>query len=393
LFWRNTSKADKRNFCPIYVRITIKGKRSQFSTGIKVSTKEWDDNRKKIRGNSDRAILANSKLTSIKDKLDLIHLDRERKNLPITSKIIKEAYLNPIHAITILSIYDEIVAEKEQLVEAGELSPRTTQKWRGERIHLLAFLEHIKHQNLLIEELNIDIAKHFFLFLKTHQKLAHNSATKCARKLKTIADKAIEKEIMSINRLKLWVLPNQKKPKSKYVWLNDKELSKLENYRFTSQALQKIADLYIFQCYTGFRYSDLKTFDFEIDTFPYEGEIYISKTEFKTDENALLPLFPKALEILKKYQMELPKPPKRDKIISNAKYNKHLKKIAEILGVKKNLTTHTARVTAGMKWLNSGVPIEIVAQMLGDTVETVRRHYAYILPNAIHRETEHLRKQ
>jgi len=413
LFWRNTSKADKRNLSPIYVRITIKGTRSQFSTGIKVSEKEWNSDKKRLRGSSNKAMLANSKLTAIEDKLNLIHLNREERKLPITSRSIKDVYFHPTHSITVLHVFNEIVEERQndydsslqQLEIVRESKPseekkmekiverkkRNLQKWKHYQKHFQNFLEKKNRKSLLLEELNIDIANQYFRYLRTEAMLANNTAVRNARPLKTVIRKAIEKDLILANKLDLWKLSDERKLKSKYVWLTDRELSKLENYRFTSQALQKIADLYIFQCYTGFRYSDLRTFDFETDTFPYQGEIYISKTEFKTDENALLPLFPKALEILKKYKMQLPKPTGKSKIISNAKYNKRLKEIAEILGIKKYLTTHTARITAGMKWLNSGVPIEIVARMLGDSVKTVKRHYAYILPDSIHKATEHLR--
>jgi len=414
LFYLSKKKVDRLGFAPIYTRITIRGVRAEFSTSIKVRVKDWDSKKNRVRGNSDSAILANSKLTAIRDKLDLIYLDRERKNLPVTARIIKEAYFNPTHAITVNYMFDVLIEERRIAYESTmkqldrikitkpqdekkwlklvKRKKRNYQKWKRNYAHFQGFMKSQRLKSLFIEELNIDIANQYFQYLTIEAALANNTAVRTARPLKTVIQKAIEKEFISVNKLELWSLSDDAKPKSKYIWLNDKELAKLENYRFTSEALQKVADLYIFQSYTGFRYSDLETFDFELDTFMYDGQIYISKEEFKTDENALLPLFSKALEVLKKYGMKLPKPPNKDTIISNAKYNVHIKEIAKILGIKKHLTTHTARVTAGMKWLNNDIPIEIVARMLGDNPETVRKHYAYILPDAIHKATEKLRQ-
>ncbi len=67
-------------------------------------------------------------------------------------------------------------------------------------------------------------------------------------------------------------------------------------------------------------------------------------------------------------------------VLSNQKYNSYLKEIADICGISKNLTTHTARHTfATTITLTNGVPIESVSKMLGHKKIQTTQHYARVL--------------
>ena len=83
--------------------------------------------------------------------------------------------------------------------------------------------------------------------------------------------------------------------------------------------------------------------------------------------------------ILKKYNKETWPGWKNIPVISNQKLNAYLKEIADICGIKKNLTFHLARHTfATTTTLSKGVPIETVSKMLGHTNIETTQIYARI---------------
>ncbi len=171
--------------------------------------------------------------------------------------------------------------------------------------------------------------------------------------------------------------------KSELVYLSEQELYILETYKFANDYLQKTADLFVFQCYTGFAYCDLVSFDIRLNTrVENNGTIWIYKQRQKNGETARLPLFPKAFYILEKYQNMLP-------ILSNQNYNANLKEIALLLNITKKLTTHVARKTAGFVWLNTGLDYETVAAMLGHSnIRITQSTYAKVLTNRIEKKLQ-----
>lgn len=114
-----------------------------------------------------------------------------------------------------------------------------------------------------------------------------------------------------------------------------------------------------------------------------DGIVWIHKERGKTGKTFSVPLIlPKALEIMEKYKPEsdyvLPR-------ITNQSFNRILKEIAEVLGIAKNLTHHTARKTfASTVLLNNDIPIEIVSQLLGHSkISTTQEYYAQFMPEKL----------
>ena len=110
----------------------------------------------------------------------------------------------------------------------------------------------------------------------------------------------------------------------------------------------------------------------------------MKKRRQKTGIEFFTILTPKAMEILKKYNFNLD-------IISNQKANAYLKEIADVCGIEKHLTTHTARHTAATRLLNMGYRLEIVSKILGHTNTKQTQHYAKLIDKTIIKEYEKLR--
>lgn len=166
-------------------------------------------------------------------------------------------------------------------------------------------------------------------------------------------------------------------------YLTPEELDKIYTMRLTPDtALERVRDMFVFQCYTSLRYSDLRQLKHENLTYnKREGRYYIEVVTEKNDKKITFPLSKRATEIYLKYkeytyENELVFP-----IISNQKYNSQLKelgKFAQLEGEwtdtlyrlsnkvtikipKEDLTTHTARRTFIVTAFNEGIDLASIA--------------------------------
>ena len=117
-----------------------------------------------------------------------------------------------------------------------------------------------------------------------------------------------------------------------------------------------------------------------------DGNKWIFTRRKKTDTISRIPLLPMALEIIDQYRNNTAciNTEKVLPVLSNQKYNEYLKEIANICGINKNMTTHTARHTfATTITLSNGVPMESVSKMLGHKNLKTTQHYAKVLDKKI----------
>jgi len=146
--------------------------------------------------------------------------------------------------------------------------------------------------------------------------------------------------------------------------------------------LKRIRDIFIFCCFTGLSYVDVKNLTEEAIVIDVKGQKWIKTHRRKTKTLSSIPLLPIAEDILKKYQQH-PFVVKGEGILpvsTNQKSNAYLKEIAEVCGIKMNLTTHLARhIFATTVTLSNGVPIESVSKMLGHTSLKTNQIYAKII--------------
>lgn len=151
-------------------------------------------------------------------------------------------------------------------------------------------------------------------------------------------------------------------------FLTVEELKKLRDAKMPDERLERVRDLFIFQCYTCLSYKDLASFKMSLITVENGRKIYYDHRK-KTSVRLCFPLLGPALEILERYN-GLPlslttKNKTSGKIISNAKYNKFLKEISGPAGLSQHLTTHWARHTGATMLLNAGVAPEVIAVVGG----------------------------
>lgn len=147
--------------------------------------------------------------------------------------------------------------------------------------------------------------------------------------------------------------------------------------------LERVRDLFIFSAYTGLAFCDTQAFDYEKMTITEANMTFIDGSRIKTDTKFFTPILAPAMDVLKKYNYQLPH-------LSNQKANDYLHLIQQLLGIKKNLTFHVARHSFATLALAHDVPIENVARMLGHEDIRTTQIYAKILKTTIERHATNL---
>lgn len=166
-------------------------------------------------------------------------------------------------------------------------------------------------------------------------------------------------------------------------YLTEEEIERLEETSMPNRSLESVRDMFLLQCYTGMAYSDLA--DFGEDKVDFRNGKYVLCDERnKTGKGYYVVLLQKALDIINKYEWKLP-------VMTNQQYNMRLKIVAMVAGINKPITTHYARRSAGMMFLNAGMSIEVVSRILGHgNIRTTQKAYAKILDKTIDRAFEEL---
>jgi len=166
------------------------------------------------------------------------------------------------------------------------------------------------------------------------------------------------------------------------VFLTPAEIDKIKKYKPANSKLERVKDLFLFQCFTGLAYVDMQCFSKE-SIIDVNGEDAIRSSRVKTDESYMLRFLPVAKEIAEKYDYELPK-------ISNQKYNNYLGVLAEASGISKKITSHVARHTFATYSLNKGVSLKVVSKALGHSSIKQTERYAKMSEETIMSEMKKL---
>lgn len=160
------------------------------------------------------------------------------------------------------------------------------------------------------------------------------------------------------------------------------ELESIVDLDIRMPRLDIVRDMFVFCCFTGLAYIDVKKLTPNNIVPHIDGSQWIQSARQKTRSKLGIPLLPTAMEILEKYQSH-PKVQNGECVIpvlSNQKSNAYLKEIADRCGISKNLTTHLARHTfATTVTLSNGMPIETVGKLLGHKNLRTTQHYAKIV--------------
>ncbi|MFN3849646.1 MAG: site-specific integrase [Spirosomataceae bacterium] len=394
LFWLNTSKIHEGK-APIYVRLTIEGRRTQFSLGRKIEPERWIPKAGIVKGSNEEARTINSYINLVKGDLQKHYNILASKHERILPGMLKNAYMGvEEEKNTLIQLIDHHNMKFKEKVEIGQFSENTYEKYITTKQRIKEFIElQYKQSDLLLSDLKYSFITNFEHFLLTKKFMQSNSAMKYIKNLKKIIRLGVSMEWLTKSPFDNF--------KCSYIQpdievLSQQDLDKIYKKDIKVKRLAEVRDVFIFCCYTGFAYCEIANFDRESVQLGMDGEKWLCRNRQKTKVKESVLLLPIPLEIIDKYQNH-PYCISNNKLLpvnSNQKYNAYLKELADVCGIKINLTTHIARHTfATTVTLANNVPIETVSEMLGHKSIRTTQIYAKVVKNKISNDMKSLREK
>jgi site-specific recombinase XerD len=367
----------------IYARVTVDGKRSEISLKRSISVNHWDVSKGRAKGTIPKARMLNQYLDQVYTKFLDCHKQLSSENKVISSQSIKARfYGNDEYQKTLLELIGYHNSHMKNV-----LKPGTMKNYRTTETYLKEFLKQkMSCNDIDIKQINYRFVTDFEQFLrlysaKVSRKTCGNNGTmKHLERFKKMLNLSIRLEWLVKNPFDNFKFRFEKNERQ---YLSKRELQIVESTEFTNSSLQKVKDIFIFSCYTGLSYVDIKELTIHQIIKGIDGSNWIYTKREKTDETVKVPLLPQAQNIMDQYADSI-----KDEflfpVFSNQKVNKYLKEVMLQLKIKKTITFHSARHTfATTVTLSNGVPIETVSKLLGHTKLSTTQIYARVLENKL----------
>lgn len=376
MFYLKRQKIDANGEVPIYMRVTVNGIRAEIAMQRMIRAKEWDQAKGHSSGRSVKATTLNQYLQQSESRVYEVQKELEHIGREVTAGAIKARYngADPDKK-NLLKEFDVFIGKKAELV-GKEITSSTIQKYRMVYSHMQTFLKlEYKEKDIALSGFTYEVLDGFHHFLRASMNQQQNTAVKTMRTLKGFIHYAENNEWINrnpFNKIKLSLKPVDRG------YLTIEELNSIIGYRFKVERLQQVADVFIFCCYTGLAYSDVKELTPDHLIKLVDGSWQVSKKRKKTKKQLTIPLLHPAQSLVEKYQNHPCR--KTDRIfpvLSNQKMNAYLKEVGDLCGITKEVSSHLARHTfATTVALANNVPMEVVSHLLGHSNIPMTQVYA-----------------
>ena len=390
LFYVKRTKALKDGTIPIFVRITVNYKRTEFGLQRKIEADQWDAENGKAFPSTKQNRELNNYLETVKLNLFIKKRELEEDGIEITAEKLKDAYLGiEDQSQGLLEIFKEHNEKCKKLMNI-DFAPGTVERYETCFKHVKDFMKKKYRKNdIPLNEVTPMFISDFELYLKTTRKCAHNTTTKYIKNFKKIIRIALANGWMKedpFRNIKFHL------DEVDMAYLNDEELKLLMNKHFALERLQLVKDTYVFCCFTGLAFIDVTNLKYT-NIEDKNGTLWIKVKRQKTKNWCTIPVLEPALKLIDKYRENprciangcvLP-------VLTNQKMNAYLKEIADLCGINKNLSTHTARHTfATTVTLANHVSMEVVSKMLGHSSINMTKKYARVVDDLVSRDMQKL---
>ena len=378
------------------------GQRLRYSCGEGIDPVHWDavkQRAKVTRANPGLGTL-NLKLDSIEKDILRIYHNCQLQGTP----------LSPAQFKTELDILQGRVLKKPELglfsfiadyISSSQKSKavNTIKIYRQVERHLKEYQED-NRKNLAFEQLDYNFSQSFYLYLLQKefteggisQIYSHNYVAKVLSALKAILNEAMRKGIVVHNDFIIgnWFKIGYKDADT--IYLTDEEVELLYNLDFSKNLrLEKARDLFVLECLTGLRYSDVTNIT-QANIVQNQHGTFIKMVTMKTGKIVVIPLRTIARNIIQKYEGKYP-------TISNQKYNQYIKEFCQLAGFTDEVITtenregrtisrtalkyelissHTARRSFATNAIKAGIPALQVMRITGHTKEASFMKYIRI---------------
>ena len=389
LFYIRRDKTNKKGEAPVFMRLTINGERADASIKRFIEPHAWNSAKGKANEKSRGGKDLNLYLDAISANILRIQRDLELDKKEVSAQIILNRYLGKEQSDrhTLMEVF-RAHNEKCRALSGISLAPGTVIRYETTLRLTEEFLQkNYKKEDCYLDEVTNQFIEDFEFFLKTVRRCCHNTTSKYLMNFKKIVRIALAKGWMKKDpfaQIRFHLDPVERE------FLEKQELKAMLNKAISIPRLAQVRDIFCFCCLTGLAFTDVQQLKEEHLVADIHGKIWIRKARQKTKNMCNIPLLDEAQKIIDRYREHpycqthgvlLP-------VCSNQKMNSYLKELADICGIRKNLSTHCARHTFATLTLASGATIDNVAKMLGHANVNMTRRYAKVLDSSIMRDME-----
>lgn len=367
---KHTGTAKKA--APVELRVTYRGKQKYIATGIKVLPSEWDKANGVVKRRADAAQL-NEVLSNIKNEVLEVVMELYKSD-KLDLSTLSDYLLHDGKNESFLAFVERVIQER-----SCDVSDGTAQRWRS-WLHEMKRWGGIMSFDDVSKE-NVDALDKYL----HERKLKQGTISNYHKSLKYFITEAIRKDFLTENPYQKYDIEISRGEPCTDRYLTDKEVEDLAKAKMPTESLDKVRDVFLFQCLTGLSYKDVSEFNPDFIEKGDGVEIYTNR-RIKTNMPFVFVLLPRAQRILEKYSFSLP-------VVSNSQYNLRLKVVAQAAGIDKPISTHWGRHTAAMVWLNHGIPLEVVSRCLGHSSTAItQKVYAHLENASIRKAFENLKQ-
>ena len=377
---------------PIRMRVNFASKRIEFTTGYRIDAAKWDADKQRVKNGCSNKLKQsaseiNASLLEYYTEIQSIFKRFEVEDVMPTPKQIKEAF-NALHKpvseepkpkkealpCDFFQVFDDFV---EDCGRQNNWTDSTFEKFAAVKNHLTNFREGLTFEFFDERGLNDYVG-----YLRDVKEMRNTTIGKQLSFLKWFLRWAFKKGVHQNNAYDSYK-PKLKSTQKKIIFLTWDELNRLREFKIPSnkQALERVRDVFLFQCFTGLRYSDV----FNLRRSDIKGD-HIEVTTVKTSDSLIIELNNHSKAILDKYKDVAFEDDKVLPVITNQKMNDYLKELAEMARIDEPvrqtyyrgneridevtpkyalLGTHAGRRTFICNALALGIPPQVVMKWTG----------------------------
>ena len=377
---------------PIRMRVNFASKRIEFTTGYRIDAAKWDADKQRVKNGCSNKLKQsaseiNASLLEYYTEIQSIFKRFEVEDVMPTPEQIKEAF-NALHKpanqepnpkkealpCDFFQVFDDFV---EDCGRQNDWTDSTYEKFAAVKNHLMNFRDGLTFDFFDEKGLN-----DYVTYLRDVKEMRNSTIGKQLSFLKWFLRWAFKKGVHQNNAYDSYK-PKLKSTQKKIIFLTWDELNRLREFKIPSnkQALERVRDVFLFQCFTGLRYSDV----FNLRRSDIKGD-HIEVTTVKTSDSLIIELNNHSKAILDKYKNVAFEDDKVLPVITNQKMNDYLKELAELVGIDEPvrqtyyrgneridevtpkyalLGTHAGRRTFICNALALGIPPQVVMKWTG----------------------------
>ena len=385
---RKTASRTREGY--IEVRITIDRTTKYISTGVRVHKNEWATDRVVNRQDADTL---NERLAIIFEKVSRYSNECVKQCKTFDIESVKQIVWKQVEMSKDEPTFIQWCEKQIPLLGVSEgtakhyypLVTRLTEYGRMNRWQDVT-VENIANFDAWLHQITKPISDAALKTGKKPEKLSDGAVYNYHKCLKALLNRALVFGLIVNNPYNRLKGKFKRGDRENLEYLTDEEMQKFEAIILPKgDILDVVHDLFAFQMYTGLPFSDMQSFD--ASDYKWDGKAWRHVGErIKTGVPYVSQLLPPAVKVLEKYGWEIPQ-------ISNADYNRHLKSLGQMAGIKTRLHSHLARHTFATWMLRHGVSIENVSKMLGHTNIKQTQRYAKVQAQAVYDDFDKIAEQ